>query len=77
MLPKTVGLNSVTIQYLHHLLNGIMNFLSDSKSANLSRNFEKPFLLPSDKLVIEAVGWCVNYTLMLDILPALENMEAL
>lgn len=56
MLPKTVGLNAVTIQYLHHFPNGIMNFLSDSKSANLSKNFKDPFLLPSDKLVIVTVG---------------------
>lgn len=36
MLPKTVGLNPVTIQYLYHLANRIMNVLSDSKSADLS-----------------------------------------
>lgn len=56
MLPKTVGLSPVTIQFLHHLPNGIMNFLSDNKSADLSQNLKKLFLVPSDKLVIETVG---------------------
>lgn len=56
MLPKTVGLNPVPIQHLRYLPNGIMNFLSDSKSSDLSSNFKNPLPLPSDKLVIETVG---------------------
>lgn len=52
----TAGLNPVTSQHLHYLPNGIMNFLVDSQSSNLSSNFKNPLLLPSDKLVIETVG---------------------
>lgn len=55
MLHKTVGLNPATIQHLHYLPNGIMNFLLDRKSSDLSSNFKNPLLFPSDKLVIETV----------------------
>lgn len=56
MLPKTEGLNPVPIQHLRYLPNGIVNFVLDRKSSDLSSNFKNPLLLPSDKLVIETVG---------------------
>lgn len=56
MIPKTKGLNPVTIQHLHDLPSWITNFVVDNQSSNLSLNFKNPLLLPSDKLLIETVG---------------------
>lgn len=77
MLPRTVGLNLVTIQYLHHLPNGIMNFLSTVRALTYLKILKIHFCSPVINWLLKQLGWCANNTLMIDMLPALDNMEAL